>query len=296
MGEEQVWSSGSEPGGPESTDLGEPGEGAPLNQVFSINVIFQFASKAIQEQPILVLAIGGAQFVVQLIPSLISTPISMYIGVLSGTGEIDENMANALSQLVSSGLSLLFLPLVMLVQAGGIVATAHWLRTGQLDISKLFTSVMPAFNALIYGLIDGFAVLAVMAIGVVPAAAIGYLVGDVLGLAVGLVGGMLLMFLPMYYVALGLTLGVYSAILEKDGPIAALGRSWAMADGGRLTLFVTAFVFGFVSIIVSCFTCGFGAIPLSGMQVVAMTVAYLCMTRQWALKSDFVQRAAPELG
>lgn len=74
-----------------------------------------------------------------------------------------------------------------------------------------------------------------------------------------LIGGLVLLVLiavpVLIYVGIGLMFGSYAIALEDSGPMDALERSWAMASGNRIHLFLFNLVTGLFNILGVCACC-----------------------------------------
>ncbi|MFZ5475475.1 MAG: hypothetical protein ACOZNI_01765 [Myxococcota bacterium] len=94
----------------------------------------------------------------------------------------------------------------------------------------------------------------------------------------GLLLGALVALPASIYVALGLALGAHAVALEGKGPVAALERSWELADGNRLTLLVYYFVTGLFTLL-GILLCCIGVWWTKAIVDVGTTEAFLLATR-----------------
>jgi hypothetical protein len=79
------------------------------------------------------------------------------------------------------------------------------------------------------------------------------------------------------YVALGLVLGDIAVVIERLGPVGALERSWSLARGNRVPLFVYFFVTTLFSL-VGVLACCIGVIVTRAIADLGTTEAYLLAT------------------
>ena len=298
MSQDDVWSAGEEAGGQPSVGIGSASYdgGLGANECFSIDRVVKWGLALLQEQPALALLGGFNLFLIQFLPGLAATPAQLAIGAWSAAVEMPDEVANALSQMVGFAVQMLFMPIQFLVMAGFMVAAAQWIVGGEASIGALYTSVTAAVRALLTGLLSGViyvvALLLCMSPGIVAMALLWS--ADSWALSLG-VGGLLLLVgvVPLVYVALGLMLAAYAAVLDDAWPVEAIQQSWAAASGARITLFVTSFVFGILGLL-SCFLCFLPNIPLMGIQIPGFTAAWLRYarpldeTKGW----DFFERAS----
>jgi len=218
------------------------------------------------------------------------------IEVWAATADIPDELTQVLSQGVGMMIQLLFMPIQFLVMAGFMVAAARWIVLGESTIGALYTSVAAAVRALLTGLLAGLINVVVVILCMSPGimAGVALFSPDTWALSLS-VGGLLIVLglVPYVYVALGLMLAVYAAVLDDAWPVEAIQQSWAAARGARITLFVTIFVFGILGML-SCVLCFLPNILLMGIQIPGFTAGWLRYarpadeTRGW----DFFERAS----
>jgi hypothetical protein len=282
----------------ESVDLGTPdySGGIPAKEAFSVGRVFQWGLSLLQEQPILILLAGFNLFLVTFIPQLVSLPVDIVLEVAAASGELGEVEKELLSGLVSFAVQIVAFPLQQLVVAGAYIGIAQYIRSDEVQISRLYTSVRPAVNGMLYGL----TVLAVNLLLVLvlwgPGIGIGaFLIaqGSWMVGALVLVLGVLLPLPVVVYVGLGLFLGIFAAVLDNRLPVDAMRISWRLARGTRLTLLVTQIALGLLGLIGACF-CLFPAIIVNGMILGGYTCAWLHVSRSREVvdKWDFNEREA----
>ena len=166
------------------------------------------------------------------------------------------------------------------VKVGWIRLHEQVITTGEGTFGVLFGGSDRVVDMAIWALLAG-----VISFGSVFAAAIpgGLLMGagvamemeplTVLGLVV-----MLVLVLPVaIYVGLGLALGDHALVLEDKSPMEALERSWEMASGNRITLFIFNFVcglFAFAAVFVGLLLCCVGVLLTSPAARAAIDVGF----------------------
>ena len=104
-----------------------------------------------------------------------------------------------------------------------------------------------------------------------------------------IVGGvvLLLFLLPaLLYVWLGLALGEHAVVFEELGPMDALDRTWSLARGRRMDLFLLLLIFGLfkvAALIAGLLMCCVGVLvtlPFAySMGAVALSEGFLLLTR-----------------
>lgn len=253
---DEVWESGAESTGG-SDEFGTPDydEGLPVNAAFSIDSVFKYGLGFLQEAPAVALLGGLNMLLAAFLPSLINMPISVAITVMGETGELDPTAAQVLSNLSGIVIGLMFWPINQLIIAGIIVGAVVWIRNDEASIGALYTSFGAAVRAFLASLVAGVVSMTAAIVAMTPA-------GIALGVGISMenitvalgVGGLLMVpaMFVMIYVGLGVLLTPYAAVLDNLGPMEALSRSWQAADGARVTLFVTNFVFGILGVVASC--------------------------------------------
>jgi hypothetical protein len=212
------------------------------------------------------------------------------LDVYSLTGELGQFETEAIKAVVSIVLQVMALPFQQLIIAGGYIAVAEMIHSDKGLISRLYLSIRPAINGLLYAVLMFMVSMALMLVLVGPVAGAGVflLLNEhwVFGLIVFGVG-ILLTFPLLIYIGLGMQMGVYAAVLDNRLPLEALRISWAMARGARLSLFITNFGFTFLAALGICFCC-VGAILIYGIQIAGLTAAWMHCSRsieeseQWA--------------
>ena len=114
--------------------------------------------------------------------------------------------------------------------------------------------------------------------------AISIAIGSSLDLGDGEIGATValvcLFYLPIFfYLSLGYSLMTYSACLDGTGPVASLQRSWSLASGIRIQLFLMVMLHIAITILGLC-ACFIGVFPASIIGHVMWTEAYVQATRE----------------
>lgn len=170
------------------------------------------------------------------------------------------------------------------------------LRTGTNAYGVLFSGADRYLPLLLWKLLSGLILWSLALVIAAPVAAVSLLAGAV-GMMISIPIGVIVLVIVMVYVGLGFMFGDRLVALDGCGPMEALKRSWQMADGNRMTLFIFALVQGLVVIagaILGILALCIGwivTLPAAmAMGEVAFTEAYLLFTRgeaeasQWALQ------------
>lgn len=128
------------------------------------------------------------------------------------------------------------------------------LETGTGDFTSLFSGADRFLSMLLWMLLNAAIVLGTLLATLLPG-------GVMLGVGLALettalmVGGGLLMAVvavpALIYVSLGLTLGAYALVFEELEVMQALARSWSLAAGNRLHLFVYGLVLGLFAVVLT---------------------------------------------
>lgn len=164
------------------------------------------------------------------------------------------------------------------------------LRTGEDNFSVLVSGGDAFGRMAAWKLLSGFIGFGTMIVAAIPG-------GVLMGVGVAqdsgpaLIGaGLVLLVLCMVpvsiYVSLGLALGAHAVALEGLGAMDALDRSWELARGNRLTLFVFFLVTGLFSLL-GAIACCIGMFVTRTMADVGTTEAFLLATnpevREWVI-------------
>jgi hypothetical protein len=280
----------------ESVDLGTPDYQASMapSLAFSVGQVFQWGLALLQERPIMVILAGLNLFIVVMVPQFISMPVDRGLEIAAATGEVGEIEKQLISSLIALAVQLVAFPVQQLVVAGAYVGFAEFIRSDEAKISRLYTSVRPAVNALLYSLTVLAINLVVIVITWGPGIALGaYLLyqGNLLFGQLAIVAGILITLPVLIYVGLGLFLGIFAAVLDNRLPIEALRISWRLARGARLTLLVTQISLGFLGLLATCF-CLFPSIIVNGMILAGYTTAWMHCSRAQEIteKWEFTER------
>lgn len=284
MADDEIWSTGDAQSDPADPTFGEADyeEGLHPNSAFAIDSVFRYGTAVLQEQPQMAILGGVNFFVLAMLAAGVSFGVNMGLIGMGASGQIDQDVVDVLSNLTGLFIQLVAWPVNQLVLAGLMVGGALWVREGTASVGALYTSVRAAVRGLLAGLAAGVASLVAVGLAMAPSLVVGGLLAGAAGeVEMGVIVGLLLMIPAMFalvYVSLGLLLAPYAAVLDHLGPIEAVQRSWAAADGARVTLFVTNLVFGILGGISSCF-CSIPLIVVIPIQIMGFTAAYLRYSR-----------------
>ena len=169
------------------------------------------------------------------------------------------------------------------IEAGYLRTHRDLVVTGQADVGTLFSGAPDLFRLLFWKLLSGVVGLGVLAVALVPAlAAAGVAYGlDVEKNTILIVAGILafLFAVPtMIYVGIGLAFGDRAVVIDGLGPAEALDRSWSLAKGNRIQLFVFLFMttlFRLAGLLLCCI----GVVLTRAIVDVGTTEAYMLATQ-----------------
>lgn len=293
MSEDSAWAAGDDQGDVGGADLGRPvdeGYCAP-SIVFNPVTFFTQGINVFTGAPVLVLLAGVnlwlISFVIpQLLNLLLATPVSLMMTAMAEMGSIDPILAQVVSQFASIGVTVAVFPVQLLITAGAIVGIGHWIKTGEVNIVLLYTSFRQGVNAFLFGLLSVVITLPLVLIASSPLILVAGLLGagivseDILlpALALAFLATLMLGLAALVLVLFRIVLGQYAAVLDDRGPVDALSATWSRVDtvSGLLIAFNTI-VITIVTLPLAC-TC-IGQIPVLGFQLAAMTIAWLCVSR-----------------
>ncbi|MFN7144467.1 MAG: hypothetical protein ACK4YP_11865 [Myxococcota bacterium] len=164
---------------------------------------------------------------------------------------------------------------------GWIRLLRHIVETGTDDLPKLFSGGDALLRMIGWRFLDGFIRFGTFIVAAIPGLVlVGYGLSQGPDLAWVGAGATLVAFfaLPVsIYVGLGLRLGDQVVALEGLGPIAALDRSWELARGHRLTLWVFFLVTDLFSLL-GMFFCFIGLFVTRAIADLGVTEAFLLAT------------------
>ena len=298
MSADDVWSSGDEELNTANPSFGAYGaEGAlDVNTAFSIDSVVRYGTAVLQEQPVMSVLGGVNLFVLTLMISGLSFVLNLGLIAMGTTGEISPEVADMLAQASGAVLQIFAWPFQQLVMAGMMVAGALYITRDTVSVGALYSSIRAAVRALLASLAAGFISLAVTGLTMAPALVAAVWFASQENFESAMVAGLVL-FLPAFpilvYVGIGLMLTPYAAVLDHAGPIEAVGVSWEMAAGARVTLFITSFVFAILGVISACM-CSVPLVILIPIQVMGFTAGYLRARRSEATAAayPFFERTA----
>lgn len=214
---------------------------------------------------------------------------------MNGFGDLDDPaflgvMAVALSCVC--GLQLLFWLAASFLKPGYMQLHRELLVDGVSSPGKLFGGGSQFKAMAMWKLLKGLIGLGVAVVALAPGGAmlgIGA-AGDNQPLMIAGGGLMVLLAGPvLVYVGLGMMLGEHAVALEELGPVDALERSWELARGNRVSLFLYGLLTGLFHI-VGLMLCCVGVLGTKAMIDFGTTEAYLLATRgdwdEWRFIED----------
>ncbi|MBW1878291.1 MAG: hypothetical protein JRI25_04325 [Deltaproteobacteria bacterium] len=258
------------------------GEGLWINQAFSLEVVFRYALALLREQPGFMLGMGVALWLAYDLPTLLGLPGEVGVAVLRQSGEeMAGTTLDLMNSLLQLGLSLVLFPIQWLLVTGSLIAITNYMRTDELSIRPVFTSLRETLWAIVYRVLVTLAMMAILALVSLPVAVIvgGLVYAEAFGVAlvVGIVGAVLV-FVIYLWVYLPLTLGTLAVILDGAGPLEAMRIGWLAGSGSRATLFVFGLAFLLLLLAGMCLMC-VGQIPVFAMFLGGVAPAWLLYAR-----------------
>lgn len=168
------------------------------------------------------------------------------------------------------------------ISCGYARAVEEVARTGATTFGRVFDAGGRFVDMLLARLLAALLWIAILLpIGLIALGAVGLHEGldAPEGLAAVLGIGAALLYLPVaLYFLLGLAFVTQAVALDACSPTRALARSWELARGRRLSLFVFFLVVGLFSFIGVCLCC-VGMFLTAPLAIVATNEAYLALTR-----------------
>lgn len=176
------------------------------------------------------------------------------------------------------------------VHPGYIRLHKQVIETGAGDFSTLFSGADMFMKMVTWKLLSGLISFGAILVAALPGTALAIAggMGDQQLLLIG--GGVLavLLVLPVaIYVNMGLYVGNHVVVLEGLSAMEALERTWSLANGNRLTLFIFAFVMGlvmigalFAGLLMCCIGVLFTVPAARAMMDVGLTESFLLATRE----------------
>ena len=169
------------------------------------------------------------------------------------------------------------------LEPGYIRLQREVLADGAGKIGTLFSGTDAFVRMLLWKLLSFVIGLGTAVVSLLPGGAVAgvgwFVLDDQTFLWVGVVLGALLLLPAAFYVGIGLSLGAHAVSLDDLGAMDALERSWGLARGNRLTLFVFYLVTAIVWFLGVCLCC-VGIVGTRVMRDVATTEGYLLATRR----------------
>lgn len=259
------------------------GEGVWINQAFSLEVAFRIAFGLLRERPGLVLGAGALIWFAFDLPTFASLPMSVASGVIRASGGAEDtamglDLAGNLTTLIVYAL---VFPVQWILVAGALKALARHVEGEPAPTRLLWTSWREGLIAMVYRVLTVVIVSFVMAVVLLPAAALSavLVVLEHAGIGAVLFAGAVLVALFAYlYVILPLFMGIPACAIDGAGPLEALQIAWRAGSGARATLFVFGLVFGLLSLAGTCLFC-VGQIPVFGLLMAAVAGGWLLYAR-----------------
>ncbi|MCP4809925.1 MAG: hypothetical protein GY913_10360 [Proteobacteria bacterium] len=235
-----------------------------------------------------------------------SAPTDAFLQGLMGSSDFDDPaMIGAIlgAMCCFSVLILIFFALRCWVKVGWIRLHEQVITTGEGTFGVLFGGSDRVVDMAIWAILATAINVGAIFASVIPGALV-MGVGAAMEMEpLIILGGLLLMILmipALVYIGLGLAMGDHALVLEGKSPMQALERSWELADGNRVTLFIFNFVmalFAFAAVFLGLLMCCIGVIltsPASRAAIdVGFTESFLMHTRgkSEALKWKLVEVA-----
>jgi hypothetical protein len=164
---------------------------------------------------------------------------------------------------------------------GWIRLQRHVVEHGTDDLPKLFSGGDVFVRMILWRLLQGFIRFSTALLAILPGGALlayGFFRGpDMTIVAAGAALAALVALPVLIYIDLGLRLGDQLVTLEGLGAIDALDRSWELARGNRVTLWLFFFVTDLFAVLGVLF-CGVGIFATRAISDVAVTEAFLLAT------------------
>ena len=124
-----------------------------------------------------------------------------------------------------------------LVFVGFVKVHHEILMTGSSSVGTLFSGLGRTIHLMTYSVLSSMIMAGVLAITAIPAGLLGALAYQQSSLTLGFGAGaaFLVIALPaLVYVQLGMSLGSHVVVLEDEGAVGALERSWSLISGNRM--------------------------------------------------------------
>lgn len=169
------------------------------------------------------------------------------------------------------------------IQAGYIRSQRDLVISGQADVGTLFAGGPDLVRLILWKLLSGIVSLGVLTVALVPAlatAGIAYALHAEKNAILVAAGITAFVFVvpTMIYVGMGLVLGDRAVVIDGLGPAEALDRSWSLAKGNRIQLFVFFLVTGLFRI-AGLLLCCIGVVLTRAIVDAGTTEAYMLATQ-----------------
>ena len=135
------------------------------------------------------------------------------------------------------------------LHVGYIRTQSRALQSGEAGFGELFSGMDRLPAMMIWKLLKVFITTGALLVAAIPGGGMvlfGAISDSPLFLILGTVVALLLCVPVMFYIGLGLAFGEHAITLDELGPTDALERSWELASGNRLHLFLFLLVYGFI--------------------------------------------------
>jgi hypothetical protein len=180
------------------------------------------------------------------------------------------------------------------IQAGYLRTHRELVVTGQAGVGTLFSGAPDLVRLLLWKLLSGIVALGVLTVALLPAlvtAGIAYALHadrNAIAIAAGIIA-FLFVVPTMIYVGIGLAFGDRAVVIDGLGPSAALDRSWSLAKGNRMHLFVFLLLTGLFRL-AGILLCCIGIVLTRAIVDTGTTEAYMLATQEgsdaWVLPKE----------
>jgi hypothetical protein len=220
---------------------GPPTSGGPLP--WELGEVYTAGWETLKRQPILAVGL----FILYLVPNLASAGS----GILDATGILESG--SMLSLMIGLSASLIALIINQFLQVGLVRMFVAAAKGQEASLGLLFSGADRFLPMVGYSIVSGFAV----------------------------VFGLVLLIVPGVILAIGLSLGQYYLIDQRQGVFESMKLSWEVTRGNRMDLFIFFLVGGALALLGLC-ACFVGTFVTTSIVMAAMAVIYLRRSGQAA--------------
>lgn len=213
---------------------GPPASGGPLP--WELGEVLTAGWETLKRQPILAVGL----FILYLVPNLASAGS----GILEATGLLESG--SALSVIIGLSTSLVALVINQFLQVGLIRMFVAGAKGQEASLGLLFSGADRFLPMIGYSIVSGFAI----------------------------VFGFVLLIVPGVILAIGLSLGQYYLVDQRQGVFESMKLSWEVTRGNRLDLFIFFLVGGALALLGVC-ACVVGTFVTTSIVMAAMAIIYL---------------------